>query len=572
MSIFSKVPTPKVRTSNFNLSHEVKTTTKLFQLTPFLSMDVMPGDSFKVNTEMLVRLAPMFAPLMHRINVYTHFFFVPYRLLWEDWESFITQSVDGRFQSGLSLPEQIPYVNFRFANTDPQQRIGFLGSGTLADYLGCNYCRAGVDGSQNATGDINVNPLWFLAYQKIWNDYYRDENLQDPVVDTISWYGPNTVTVNSPANLPDTDWQSMFKLRNRAWQKDYFTSALPWTQKGDAAVLPLGGKAPFVQEGGYVDDPSVSFTGPSPAPGTRFDAKFRHDVGSSDYTIYGDQTLPSGSSNQVTPVVGLSDTSVSVDGYADLTAATAVTINELRRANALQRWLEINARGGTRYVEQLAAHFHIRPQDSRLQRAEYLGGGKSPVTISEVLQTSNSTAESTPQANMAGHGISASINHAFTRRKFPEHGVVIGILSIMPKPNYMQGANRFFGKRGYLDFAWPAFANLGEQPVYNFELYNDGIPADMTTDTVFGYAPRYSEYKYMPDRICGNFRDSMDNWHMGRIFANDPQLNSQFISGEGFSPNVFSVEGPEAESPFWIQIYNDIKAIRPLPYFGTPSL
>lgn len=571
MSIFSKVPTPKVRTSNFNLSHEVKTTTKLFQLTPFLSMDVMPGDSFKVNTEMLVRLAPMFAPLMHRINVYTHFFFVPYRLLWDDWESFITQSVDGKFQSGLSIPQQIPpvIVGSRNPTSAPDMSIlnKYLGSGTLGDYLGCNICRAGVDGDQSANTPPIVNPLWFCAYQKIWNDYYRDENLQDPVPDTIFWDSvpsvadPNFPNSSDGPNVVD----SIFKLRNRAWQKDYFTSALPWTQKGDAAVLPLGGSAPV---SGVAKTTQLAVYGHSLAGTIPNGDIWTGAVSGREVRSFASE--PSSGNAVEFALDGAND--VSVTGSADLSSATAVTINELRRANALQRWLEINARGGTRYVEQLAAHFHIRPQDSRLQRAEYLGGGKSPVTISEVLQTSNSTAESTPQANMAGHGISASINHAFTRRKFPEHGVVIGILSIMPKPNYMQGANRFFGKRGYLDFAWPAFANLGEQPVYNFELYNDGIPADMTTDTVFGYAPRYSEYKYMPDRICGNFRDSMDNWHMGRIFANDPQLNSEFISGEGFSPNVFSVEGPEAESPFWIQIYNDIKAIRPLPYFGTPSL
>lgn len=591
MSIFSKVPSGKRRTSAFNLGHEVKLTTDFFKLTPFLAVDVIPGDSFRDNTEIMLRMAPMFAPIMHRVNVYTHFFFVPYRLLWDNWEDFITQSVSGRaFNSAgdplADVPKVIPRLRLARGNdptTDYPYWRQYVGSGSLADYLGLQTRVAGL-GSEAPDAVPNflsftINPLWFLAYQRIYNDYYRDENLENPVYDHLDFTDMSVVRFNKTLYgdvnpITDEEYQSIFKLRYRPWAKDYFAGALPFVQKGEDVTLPIGGTAPVTTNTAqaynvrYADNLLNGSVFPVVSKG--------NGTQEGQYSQYG-HIYANMAAGDLSPAPSdLSEMSVTIpplSGSADLSSATAVTINELRRANALQRWFELNARGGTRYVEQLAAHFHVRPKDSRLQRAEYLGGGKAPVTISEVLQTSQSTESGTSQGNMAGHGLSASMYHAFTRRHFDEHGVVLGILSVVPKANYMQGANRFFGKRHFDDFAWPAFANLGEQEVYSWELFNDGIPADSDSYKGFGYVPRYAEFKTMPDRICGEFRTSMDNWHLGRLFAGEPVLNNDFISGKNFKSRIFALNDNEpVDSPLWIQIYNDLKAIRPLPYYGTPSL
>lgn len=549
--IFSRVNAAYQRTSLFNLGHELKTTTHWGRLTPILCKEVLPGDTWRINTEILVRLAPMVFPIMHQVKVYTHFFFVPNRLLWDQWEDFITQSQNGNYSS--DVPKQIPLL--QFTGND-------LGSGTLADYLGVQF-----DQGSDLSQDFYVNALPFAAYQKIFDDYYRDENLEEECFTPLE----------SGVTLAEESTNIAVRYRN--WKKDYFTSALPFVQKGPDITLPIGGSAPLSTSRSVLRSSLSRFRFvPTNIDSLGSSQVSLSAVNSSSSTAAGGQVV--GSRTDVTPhSVDFNNAAADlplqsiIDGAGlsvDLSSATAVTINELRRANALQRWEELNARGGTRYIEQLASHFDVRPQDSRLQRAQYLGGGVSDVVISEVLQTSAQNGSGTPLGDMAGHGISASYNHA-AKCFFSEHGYIIGIMSIMPRAEYYQGVDRTFLKRGVYDFAWPSLAHLGEQPIYQSEIYAQNVPEDPETqDVVFGYTPRYAEYKFANDRITGDFTNgSLESFHLGRRFSNAPQLNQQFVSSEGFSDNVFSVKDVD---PFWCQLYMDCKVSRKLPKFGTPRL
>lgn len=568
MSIFSKVKADYQATSIFNLSHEVKNTMKFGQLIPFLTQEVLPGDIWRVKTEILTRLLQMKAPLMHNVNVYTHFFFVPYRLIWDKWEQFVTESLNGTYKADVS---QLPLISLSsFLGTGDA-----VGAGSLLDHLGFKMSIDHVE-SGGSIDNMNINALPLLAYHKIWQDYYRDENLDDDIPE--EWFElPQGVTDIFQNVGGKKIYAPMILKHYRAFAKDYFTSALPWTQKGADVTLPIGGSAPIsgVTNSTNLVSPLFAFNpgngdnrvNPFPVSG--------HDLYINRSSVdvnkgYLTSDTVSGSDGVVG--VGLQIPSVNISGTADLSNATAVTINELRRANALQRWEEMNARGGTRYIEQLLSHFGVVSDDARLQRAEYLGGGKSPIVISEVLQTSQTTdgADGSAQGTMTGHGVSASRNHAFKRR-FKEHGILMGIMSVMPKSNYMQGCPRMFLKRDVFDFGWPVLSHLGEQPIYPQELYNDGIPVDMSNVPEFGYTPRYAEYKFIPDQIAGEFRTSLEYWTLARKFGNAPKLNSQFISSKGLSDNPGAF--PTGVSDYILNdMYLDIKAIRKLPKYGTPRL
>lgn len=532
--MFNSVLFRKPKRNVFNLSHEVKLTGKFGELIPFMCTDVVPGDTFQVNSQSLIRAASMLSPIMHRVNVYTHFFFVPNRLLWNNWENFITGGEDGNAEPVF------PTINL----TQP-----FLFPRSLADYLGITTA-INDDGSIGTT--LSVSALPFRAYALIWNEYYRDQNLQ-PELNISKEDGPDTTTPK--------------RLLIRCWEKDYFTSALPWTQRGGEASVPLGDRAEVYLkgvEGGQVPSQLLRLTGGTQPPAGDLKVASVSNVNSAMH---------------VAPDSGGIIQRVNLDPhgsmYADLSTAEPVTINELRRAVALQRWLENNARGGSRYIEQIFAHFGVKSSDARLQRPEFLGGGKTPLNISEVLQTSESTAES-PLADMAGHGIALGNTNKF-KKYFEEHGYVFGIMSIMPRTNYMQGVPRHFTKFDRFDYYFPEFAHLGEQPVYNSELY---VPSAVTNAPLgeasgtFGYQSRYCEYKYIPSTIHGEFRTSLDFWHLARKFKNQPTLNSGFVECDSDAEElgrIFPVTVGE-DSQFYVQIYNDVKAVRPMPKHVIPGL
>lgn len=523
-NLFNTVPVTKVKNTAFDLSHEVKSSGKLGQLMPFLCTEVLPGDVFKINVEHLVRFAPMLAPIMHRVDVYTHFFFVPNRLIWNEWEDFITGGKDGTLTP-------VPPVAVIPSN------VSFNGS--LSDFLGVPPC------PEEASGPVSqeVSILPFRAYWEIYNNYYVDQNVGNPVEFSKSG-GKFTFDRNTNT------------LRVRCWEKDYFTSALPFPQRSTSPVtLPIGEQADVylnTMPNGKVEVQGV--------------------VNKNEENVSG-QLQSSGA-------LMINSQNVYIDPNGtyktDLSTASGVNINELRRAFSLQRWLETSARVGYRYIEQILGHFGVRSSDARLQRPEYLGGGKTPVVISQVEQTSAAQSGGTPLGQLGGQGTSYGSSHKFKRR-FEEHGFVLGIMSVVPKPCYQDGLSRMFTRNSRWDYYWPEFAHLGEQEIQEREIFLDWeskTDGSLNTQT-FGYTPRYAEYRYMPSSVHGDFRDSLDFWHMGRKFANAPGLNGQFLSiyadgsDDGAPDRVFAVQGVDH---LWIQSYVNFKALRKMPKYGKPGL
>lgn len=549
--IFNSIRLKRPKRNVFNLSYENKLTMNMGELVPIMCMPIVPGDKFRVNTEALVRLAPLVAPMMHRVNVYTHYFFVPNRLVWDSWEEFITKGIDG--EDSPILP-RIP-LNSSWFTAESSFR-NYLADSTLWDYLGLPTLK-GI-GSRAFDGIVNgvtvpegfsVSALPFRAYQLIYNEYYRDQNLTDPIDFSIT-----------SGSLGAAEVVKLLTLRRRAWEKDYFTSALPWLQRGPEVTVPVGGSFGVVTLANQTNN--QIFVGSDGKP-VKVDVGMNliHAADKDNVTPGTIQTGLSNGSNSGNAVWLDPKGTLVVDGEN-----SGVSIQDLRTSNALQRWFERNARGGSRYIEQILAHFGVRSSDARLQRPQFLGGGKMPIAVSEVLQTS-STNDTSPQANMAGHGISAGVNNGF-KHYFEEHGYVIGLMSIMPRTGYQQGVPRDFTKFDNMDFYFPEFAHLSEQEIKNQELY---VSSDSTyNEGVFGYTPRYAEYKYHESEAHGDFRGSMSFWHLNRIFSEKPNLNTTFVECNP-SNRVFATSNTQ-DDKFWVQIYQDVKALRLMPKYGTPTL
>lgn len=508
MSIFTKIRIKKPNRSAFNLSHEKKLSFNMGDLVPIFLQEVIPGDKFQVRTEQLIRFQALKSPMMHRVDVSTHFFFVPYRLIWNDFEKFITGGENGT---------ENPIFPTLTANDAPSDLKKMLGIGSLADYLG--YPSLQINGltGTNAYQIEKFSALPFRAYNLIYNEYYRDQNLTLAV--NINKSSSNDF-INNLTN-DNSYGSSVWRLKKRAWQKDYFTSALPWAQRGPSVNVPT---------------PNMTVT-----------------AGGSDVTIQSGHAIATVADG--TPVKAV-HTSGSAFG----------TITDLRRAYRLQEWLEKNARGGSRYIEQIFSHFGVKSSDARLQRPEYLGGSKNPIVVSEVLQQSQTSGDSA-LGTMGGHGITASSNKAWSRY-FEEHGIVLGIMSVTPRPAYMQGLPKIFNKFDKFDYFWPEFAHIGEQEIKNKELYY--TPAGSDNDNTFGYTPRYAEYRYVPDTVHGTMLTTLDFWHMAQKYSSKPNLNTSFIECNP-TQRVFAVTDP-AVNKLIAQIYHDFKAIRPIPKFGTPLI
>lgn len=526
-NIFNSILVKRPKHSYFDLSHDHKLSFKMGKLVPVTMMEALPGDHFRMSSEAMFRMMPMIAPIMHKVDVYMHFFFVPNRILWPNWEKFIMGP-----ESYDPLSPQAPPA---FPILSQDQSYNFEAS-SLGNYLGLPI-------SSVTAGSEAISAMPFAAYQRIWYEYYRDQNLETTVPFIELADGEQDATTSN----------HLTSLRDRAWEHDYFTSALPWAQKGAAVSMPLS-------LNGDIEIHSQT-EGGNPTSAT---PKWR-DRATGNISANGNTGQGFGSVS----TAGVAST-YDPDGDLYLDADdfhTTTTINDLRTAFSLQKWLEKNARAGSRYVEGLLAHFGVKSSDARLQRPEYLGGSKANMAISEVLQMSQTNEDATPQGNMAGHGIAVSGGKEFSYF-CEEHGIIMGLLSVRPKTAYYQGVPKIFSKTvDKLQYYWPDFAFLGEQEILNKEVYFADSDAD--NNDVFGYIPRYSEYRFVNSRVSGQMADTFDFWHMGRKFSSRPHLNADFIRSNP-TDRIFAVQGEDNDEVV-AHIFHKILAKRPLPKYGSPG-
>lgn len=529
---FANVPSAEIERSRFDRSHGYKTTFDAGKLIPVFVDEVLPGDTFSVHTTLFSRMAPCITPAMDNIYQDVHFFFVPYRLVWDHWQEFMGERLN---------PDDDP-TDFSI----PQVTIDLhTVYGTVGDYMGLP--------QKSATCNISVSALPFRAYNLIYNEWYRDENLQNRVVQNRG---------NGPDNYND-----LKTVLPRGKRKDYFTSALPWPQKGDPVLVPVGGHAPVVIPGSFAAFVAEVET----FDGSAWNPEGSLLVNDAASSTLGNEVLASSGTGVTGPAVaGRLAGNVTYSGaapYADLAAATGVTINDLRTAFQVQRLLERDARGGTRYIELILSHFGVQSDDARLQRPEYLGGGTTRISISPVANTAGVTG-SAPQGNLAGVGTGV-LNGGFTK-SFTEHGIVIGIVSARADLTYQNGVERFWSRQTRYDFYWPALAHLGEQAILNKEIFVQGSSAD---SLVFGYQERFAEYRYKPSRITGEFSSanpvSLDIWHLSQDFDTLPALNDSFIVE---NPPIDRIVAVPSEPHFLTDIWFDFKCDRPMPVYSVPGL
>lgn len=506
---FSTVPTAEIQRSSFDRTHGYKTTFDAGYLIPFYADEVVPGDTFAVNATFLVRLNTPIFPIMDNLHFDVFWFACPLRLIQTNWVKLLGEQDD----PGDSIDFTAPTITTAAGVTEE----------SLSDYLGIPPGIAGLE----------FDSYWHRMYNLTWNQWFRDENLQDSVV-VDKDDGP--------------DDEADYVLLRRGKRHDYFTSGLPWPQKGDSVSIPLGTTAPVNVDVTAGSDVGVYSTD---AAGYRF--------------LYTPGTPPDN-------VALRSSAATAGDSlYADLSTATAATINQLRQSFQIQRMLERDARGGTRHQEIILSHFGVRSPDSRVQRVEYLGSSSQLINVTPVAQQSATDAAVTPQGNLAAFG-STVARSGFTK-SFTEHCVLLGLCNVRADLTYQQGLNRMFSRQTRYDWYWPALAHIGEQTILNKEIYAQGTAGGTDDDSVFAYQERWAEMRYKPSLITGAFRSSaaapLDAWHLSQEFGSLPVLDSTFIQDD---PPMDRVVAVTDEPDFLMDCHIQMRCVRPMPVYGVPGL
>nr|QJB18761.1 MAG: major capsid protein [Microvirus sp.] len=518
---FSRAPQAGIPRSSFNRTFGVKTTFNEGYLVPILADEMLPGDTFALKMHAFARISTLLFPIVDNLYLESFFFFVPNRLVWTNWENFCQVSTGPSDMTSYTIPQQ----------TGPSTMAGGYAEGTLADYFGI----------PTKIGGLLPNAFHFRAYNLIWNEWFRSEDLQ------------SEVTVDM-GDGPDT--ASNYVLLQRGKRYDYFTSCLPWPQKGPDVLLPLGSAAPVIPSGVGGSIPIFRDYGGSVGQGS-----LTTTLGTANSPIV---FSGSGTAGALAWGSNAGDTRL----IADLTDATAATVNQVRLAFQTQKFYEKQARGGTRYTEVIKSHFDVISPDMRLQRPEYIGGGSTPVMINPVAQTAP-TSGSNALAQLGAYGVCAPEAHGFTYSA-TEHGVVIGLISVRADLNYQSGLERMWSRQVFTDYYWPVFSHLGEQAVLNQEIYAQGTSDDTG---VFGYQERHAEYRYKPSLITGLFRSNasgtLDSWHLAQDFGSLPVLNSSFIVEDAPMTRVKAVS---ASYDFLFDSVFQYHCARPMPVFAVPGL
>ena len=534
----------------FNLSHSVRSSMNFGKLYPIFCEKVVPGDSWQINTESFIRTSALVSPVMGSVNYHVHFFFVPNRIIWKYNEEYL-----GGGKDGLLAPVP-PYFKYNAVATSGSNYL--FRKGTACDYMGIPpidqsiYTPTGT----TATNDEPINMLPFFAYNKIYADYYLDENLGNLMSSypTERFVHPMDVVGDLDLDTRSALYKNFTTLRYRSFEKDYFTSALPFVQRGQASAITLrDAVVKLADNGGSQVLKNATNTG---------------------YVATTHTDLQQSTSHSLCLSNGSASIGALLDPNGTLSVSNAnFTINDLRKANALQRFLERDAIAGYRNIEIIYSHFGIMSEDNRLQRSEYLGGMKTPITIGDVVQTEPSS--SSPAGSMAGKGTAYGQSDTI-RLDSKEYGWLLGIASILPRTEYHQGLPRKFSVFDRFSEYWPEYAHLGEQEVLNKELWFLPTSSDSVRNDVFGYQSKYVEYKQIPNRICGEMRDSLSTWNLARTFSSRPTLNNSFVlcnpdSGSTDMYRVFAYTGNDYDH-FYVNTAFDISVLRMMPIFGTPAL